>query len=66
MDNDKKIKSNKIQCKICGDIIESVNVHDFVTCSCGNCSVDGGHYYLKRCFNGKSPEDCYIELSEYE
>lgn len=24
-------------------------VHDFVTCSCGACSVDGGHEYLRRC-----------------
>ena len=37
---------NAIQCKKCGDIIESVSVHDFKTCSCGACSVDGGHYYL--------------------
>lgn len=25
---------NAIQCKKCGDIIESVSVHDFKTCSC--------------------------------
>ena len=52
---------NKIRCKICGDIIESVSVHDFETCSCGACSVDGGHYYLKR--SAASPDD-YEELSE--
>ena len=40
---------NMIQCKKCGDIIESVTVHDFKTCSCGECSVDGGHDYLRRC-----------------
>ncbi|WMJ76965.1 MULTISPECIES: DUF7695 domain-containing protein [unclassified Sedimentibacter] len=33
---------NSIQCECCGDIIESKTVHDFVTCSCGRCSVDGG------------------------
>lgn len=45
------IIKNAIQCKKCGDIIESTNVHDFVTCSCGACSVDGGHDYLRRCGN---------------
>ena len=45
------IIKNAIQCKKCGDIIESTNVHDFVTCSCGACSVDGGHDYFRRCGN---------------
>lgn len=58
-----KIICNKIKCKKCGDIIESKNVHDYKTCSCGNCSVDGGLCYLKRSFNGNSPEECYEELS---
>jgi hypothetical protein len=56
------IKTNKIQCKFCGDIIESKNVHDFKYCKCGRVAVDGGHEYLRRCFKG-TPED-YIELSE--
>ena len=60
------IKVNKIKCKFCGDIIESTHVHDFKFCSCGKCSVDGGHYYLKRSFDGKSPEECFEELSEME
>ena len=59
----KKIIKNAIQCKLCGDIIESKHVHDFVTCKCGACSVDGGHDYLRRCFAKK---DCYIDLSEVE
>jgi len=46
-----KIIKNAIQCKKCGDIIESTDVHDFVTCSCGACSVDGGYDYLRRCGN---------------
>lgn len=46
-----KIIKNAIQCKKCGEIIESTNVHDFVICSCGACSVDGGHDYLRRCGN---------------
>lgn len=58
-----KIIRNAARCKICGDVIESKTTHDFVTCSCGNVSVDGGHEYLHRCFQNK---DKYEELSEYE
>ena len=29
-----RIKTNKIKCKKCGDIIESTSVHDFKWCSC--------------------------------
>lgn len=54
---------NMIQCKKCGDIIESVTVHDFKTCSCGACSVDGGHDYLRRC---AEDWDDAIELSEIQ
>lgn len=44
----KRIITNKIRCKKCGDIIESKHRHDFVTCKCGAVSVDGDHDYLKR------------------
>lgn len=54
------ILSNKIQCKVCGDIIESKHVHDYVTCSCGSVSADGGKDYLKR--TGFSED--YLDLSE--
>lgn len=43
-----KIYKNRIRCLKCKDIIESKHVHDYVTCKCGACSVDGGHDYLKR------------------
>ena len=56
-----KIIKNAIQCKQCGEVIESEHVHDFVQCKCGACAVDGGHDYLRRCFRDK---DCYIDLSE--
>ena len=59
----RKIISNVIKCKHCGDVIESTDRHDFVTCSCGICSVDGGHDYLRRCFKNSQKED-YIDLSE--
>ena len=50
---------NMAQCKRCLDIIESKSRHDYVTCSCGNLSVDGGTEYLKR----GCGEYGYIELS---
>ena len=58
-----KILVNAIKCKLCGDVIESKSVHDFVWCSCGNCFVDGGHDYLRR---GWKKEGSWEELSEYE
>lgn len=58
-----KIIKNQVKCLKCGDIIESKNRHDFVTCSCGNVSVDGGKYYLRRTFHNK---DDYEELSIVE
>lgn len=59
-----KIIKNAIQCKRCGDIIESMNVHDFVTCSCGACSVDGGHDYLRRCGNFEDMIDLSVIESD--
>lgn len=53
---------NRIRCLKCGDVIESYSIHDFRKCSCGRCSVDGGHEYLRRGF--KKPDD-YEELSEF-
>lgn len=57
------IRSNRAKCKLCGDIVESVAVHDFTTCKCGNLSVDGGLMYIKRCF--KKPNS-FIELSDFD
>ena len=62
-DNKMSIKTNKIKCKFCGDIIESKSVHDFKFCKCHRVAVDGGHEYLRRCFQ---EENDYIELSEEE
>lgn len=33
---------NRAKCKLCKDIIESLHHYDYVTCSCGEISVDGG------------------------
>lgn len=57
-----EIVVNKIRCKKCGDVIESVSVHDFKFCKCGAVAVDGGHEYLRRCGDLEDFED----LSECE
>jgi len=54
------IASNKIRCKLCGDIIESKHVHDFKWCKCESVAVDGGHDYLRRC----GSMELWEELSE--
>ena len=59
----KRIIQNKIMCRKCGEIIESKHRHDYQTCKCGACSVDGGHDYLRRCFKNR---DDIIEMSEFE
>ncbi len=41
----------KIKCLICGDVIKSKSVHDFVSCQCDSCYIDGGQNYLH--FGGK-------------
>jgi len=43
-----KIIRNSAHCLLCDTEIVSTHVHDFVTCPCGNLSVDGGHDYIKR------------------
>lgn len=59
-----KILVNKIKCNKCGDIIESKSGHDFVTCKCGCCSVDGGTDYLRRTF--MNSRDDFEDLSVCE
>ncbi len=61
-DKFRKIKTNSIQCLLCGDIIVSTNTHHFQECTCGNCAVDGGKDYLRRLGDNNT----YIELSKYE
>lgn len=59
------IYNNAIQCKNCNDIIRSKNRHDFVACSCGQCSVDGGSWYQRCLWKEGNPEDYFISLIEY-
>lgn len=39
---------NRAKCLLCSHVIRSVHRHDYVVCPCGNLSVDGGSWYLKR------------------
>lgn len=58
-----KIIKNAIRCNICGDEIESTTRHDYVTCGCGACAVDGGHNYMRRSFKEKG---CFTDISIVE
>lgn len=42
------IVQNAASCNGCGDFIVSKHRHDFVSCTCGAISVDGGQEYLRR------------------
>lgn len=61
-----RIRTNKIKCKKCGDIIESIDVHDFKWCFCGAVAVNGGREYLRRVGNEEDFEELshFIKLSE--
>jgi uncharacterized CHY-type Zn-finger protein len=41
-------RRNRARCKVCGDVVESLSVHDFKSCKCGAMSVDGGNEYIRR------------------
>ena len=38
---------NRAKCKLCESIIESHHRHDYVSCKCGEISVDGGDEYFR-------------------
>jgi len=54
------IRINRIKCNHCEDVITSENRHDHKNCLCGQVSVDGGSWYMKRSFTTSSD---YTELS---
>jgi hypothetical protein len=53
---------NQAKCLVCGDTIVSRDRHDFVTCSCGALSVDGGQDYARRLFKESAQ---WEEMSTY-
>ena len=54
------IISNRAQCRLCKQILESYHRHDFKWCTCGEMYVDGGKDYIRR---GAKNFDNVIELS---
>lgn len=66
------IIQNAVTCLSCGDFIYSMHRHDFVTCTCGSISVDGGQEYLRRVgaidacvdMSWSLPDDVYNECAE--
>ncbi len=64
----RKIKKNSLKCLLCGDIITSKHVHDFVRCSCKNVFTDGGNEYLRRGITELLPngDEPFVDLSEFE
>ena len=57
---------NAAKCLKCKDTIRSKNRHDFVTCTCGNISVDGGSWYCKRSVGLEEYEDLSEPYSDVE
>lgn len=55
------MKVPAIICKKCGDLIFSRAQHDYRTCSCGSCSIDGG---FEPC-HGMSGNHKDIKLARY-
>lgn len=51
----------KVKCKKCGDVIQSMSLHDMKWCKCGAIAVDGGRHYLRLL---GEPED--IEVLAHE
>ncbi|MBQ9731148.1 MAG: hypothetical protein IJV94_03400 [Bacilli bacterium] len=58
-----RIVENSAKCLKCGDKIVSKHRHDYVTCSCGNISVDGGLDYCRRSFKDM---ETWIDTSIWE
>lgn len=55
---------NRAKCKICNDVVQSNNQHDFVTCKCGKIAVDGGSQYLKRMGNPNDIEEMFVNYND--
>ena len=52
------------RCLLCNDLIASVHVHDFKTCSCGAFSLDGGRDYARVLGNAGDWELCPVKIRE--
>ena len=57
----KKTIKNSVKCKMCGQVIESKHITDYIACACGAVAVSGGAVLnRKHCLS----KDQYIDLSE--
>lgn len=56
------LKVSAIKCKKCGDIIYSRTVHDFRTCTCEACFIDGGFDYCRIGGNLDDIEDVEVNV----
>jgi hypothetical protein len=56
-----RVLRNRVRCKLCGDVIESLYRHHFVKCRCGKTFTDGGLDYVRRTLDDRTED-----LSEYE
>ena len=54
-----KIIQNAVVCTKCGDTLISSHRHDYISCSCGNITIDGGVDYFKEIINDTTS---YINL----
>ena len=57
-----RIRTNKIKCRKCGDILQSKYRHDFQMCKCGSCYIDGGNDYCR--VGGKKEDIEWIDREE--
>jgi len=55
---------NRIRCKVCDTVIESLYNHHFTSCKCGKVSADGGTGRLSCVRRIGNPDD-YEDLSEW-
>lgn len=46
-DKEVKLEVAAIECPSCGDIVFSRANHDYRSCTCGKCAIDGGFEYIK-------------------
>lgn len=59
------IVSNKAMCEKCHTVIESMTVHDYVSCACRAIFVDGGKEYLRRGADSwKNFKELSVEIKE--
>jgi len=50
----------KVQCMMCGEILESRHVHDYKTCKCGLTMLDGGNDYIRTTVYAKILKEDFV------